>query len=62
MPAYRSDDPELDRVMRDLAAETAAAWPPVSEEQRAELAPLLAPPATPAKTPRRTRLPDRRAA
>lgn len=62
MPAYRLDDPELDRVMRDLAAETAAGWPERTEEQRAQLAPLLAPPAKPAKTRRRTRAPERRAA
>ncbi|MFY1686405.1 hypothetical protein [Plantactinospora sp. WMMB782] len=64
MPAYRLDDPALDQAMRTLAAETAAGWPAPSEEQRAELAPLLAPPVEPVKVRRRRRaqVPGRRAA
>lgn len=56
---YTLDDPQLDVVLRRMAEETAANWPPVSEGQRARLAPLLAASPTPTPTPS---APEKRAA
>ena len=55
--SYSLDDPELDVVMRRMAEETAANWPPLTDAQRARLAPLLAPDAARSST-----APQRRAA
>ena len=48
--SYALDDPELDVVMRQMAKETAANWPPLTDADRARLAPLLSPEATLAAT------------
>lgn len=55
MATYARNDPALKAAIKAQAAKTAAEWPPLSEEQRARLSVLLAPPAAEAKPQRQPR-------
>lgn len=44
MPIFRLNDPKLQSYLEELAKETAANWPPLSDEATAKLAQLLSPP------------------
>lgn len=46
---YALDDPQLQDVIEQRAAETAAGWPALDQEQRQQLARLLADPPRPAR-------------